>query len=131
MAQAQLLESLGAIQSNPTNGPDQKILSVYRSAVSTATWVCGLTHPLGMGLHDRMSAIYLRGKKYAQAFEFHTLSLQMSLESLGKNHAITAAYLAKVSYFYTFDFIFNRKSNDIGGNTFESFRTNGRGHRAT
>ncbi|ORY42164.1 hypothetical protein BCR33DRAFT_718365 [Rhizoclosmatium globosum] len=71
------------------------ILAVYRLGVSAVKWNWGLSHPLGMGLHDRMSAVYLRCGRYADALEFHNISLDIAIASFGKGHVCTAAYLTK------------------------------------
>ncbi|KAJ3332136.1 hypothetical protein HDU76_001170 [Blyttiomyces sp. JEL0837] len=95
LAKAQLVEALGALQVNPISGPDTSLLTIYRSAVSVSNWHWGVDHPVNMALHDRVCDVYLRGRNYGQALEFHNLSLGIAMNALGKNHVVTAGYLTK------------------------------------
>ncbi|KAJ3019310.1 UNVERIFIED_CONTAM: hypothetical protein HDU68_010726 [Siphonaria sp. JEL0065] len=114
IARAQLVEAMGALL--VPSGSDRynanmsgcgnnikesgqydfgSILSVYRLGVSAVKWNWGLSHPMGMALHDRMSAVYVRCGRYAEALEFHNISLDIAIASLGKSHVTTAGYLTK------------------------------------
>ncbi|KAI9362060.1 hypothetical protein DFJ73DRAFT_756904 [Zopfochytrium polystomum] len=97
LARAQLIEAIGALQVGPgSGGPDPAILSAYRAGVALVQWHCGLSHPIGMALHDRMCTIYIKARKYEQALEFHNISLSLAMNALGKNHIVTAGYRTKV-----------------------------------
>ncbi|KAI9353876.1 hypothetical protein BDR26DRAFT_929090 [Obelidium mucronatum] len=113
IARAQLVEAMGAIL--VPSGSDRynanmsgcgsvkesqqydfsSILSVYRLGVSAVKWNWGMSHPMGMALHDRMSSVYVRCGKYSEALEFHNISLEIAVASFGKSHITTAGYLTK------------------------------------
>lgn len=99
LARAQIVEAMGysSTQIGSLSAPDATVLSAYRSGVAVVEWHWGATHPIGMALHDRMSAVYIKARKYEQALEFHNISLELAMAALGKNHAVTAGYQAKAA----------------------------------
>ncbi|KAI9205234.1 clustered mitochondria-domain-containing protein [Polychytrium aggregatum] len=93
LSQGVLIEAMSRVQSNPSSGPDTQILSVYSKALANVQWHWGKVHPITMALHDRMATCYMTAKKYQQAYEFHCISMEIALKSLGKHHSVTAGYL--------------------------------------
>ncbi|KAJ3075860.1 hypothetical protein HDU98_006631 [Podochytrium sp. JEL0797] len=113
IARAQVVEAMGALMvpagtdrynanisgcgsvKDGVNYDFNPVLKEYRLGVSAVKWNWGLQHPMGMALHDRMSAVYVRCGRYAEALEFHNISLDIAVASFGKNHVCTAGYFTK------------------------------------
>lgn len=98
LALAQVIETQTGLQANAHAGPDVSALATYKQALEIIEWRWGKGHCFAMALHDRMAAMYIKAKKPEQALEFHDLSLEIALKSLGKHHVITAGYLVKVNF---------------------------------
>ncbi|KAJ3198191.1 hypothetical protein HDU82_001276 [Entophlyctis luteolus] len=111
VARAQLIEAMGGLlvpagseryMANVSGMGDghgnfdfSGILRVYQLGVAAVKWNWGLSHPMGMALHDRLSGVYVCCGKYEEALKFHEKSLEIALASFGKNHVVTVGYLAK------------------------------------
>ncbi|KAI8614375.1 translation initiation factor eIF3 subunit 135-domain-containing protein [Chytriomyces sp. MP71] len=96
LARAQLLEAMGnGLNASPSDADFAPLMQVYRLGVAGVKWNWGLQHPMGMALHDRLSAAYLRVGRYTEALEFHKISLEIALTEFGKSHMVTAGYLTK------------------------------------
>jgi hypothetical protein len=96
ISEAIQFEALSSLRVNGLSGPDSEILSKYQSALAAVQWSWGEDHPLSMAVYDRLSLVYLKGKDPENALQAHFNSLCIAENSLGKNHPITAGYLAKV-----------------------------------
>ncbi|KAI8825463.1 translation initiation factor eIF3 subunit 135-domain-containing protein [Chytriomyces cf. hyalinus JEL632] len=108
VARAQVIEAMGNMVNSPADM--NQLLQVYRMGVTAVKWTWGLDHPMGMALHDRVSAAYLRLKLYEEALEFHTKSLEIALGELGRGHGVTAGYLAKAGILHL---LLNQTDNAI------------------
>ncbi|KAJ3236306.1 hypothetical protein HDU81_010895 [Chytriomyces hyalinus] len=108
VARAQVIEAMGNLVNSPADM--NQLLQVYRMGVTAVKWTWGLDHPMGMALHDRVSAAYLRIKLYEEALEFHTKSLEIALGELGRGHGVTAGYLAKAGILHL---LLNQTDNAI------------------
>jgi hypothetical protein len=95
-AMAQAIETISGMQINAFANPDTRMLSIYRNALVIAEYNWGLSHPIIMGLHDRMSTAFLKAQRPEEALGYHQKSVELALKSLGKHHVITAGYLLKV-----------------------------------
>jgi hypothetical protein len=103
LASAQLLYAVSGLQATGLTGPEPSLLGWYGKALSIVSWHWGSQNPLCMTIYDRMSTIYHRAKDPIRAFEFHKQSLDVSDQSLGNNHTITAAYYTRVRFFSRLD----------------------------
>ncbi|KAJ3223612.1 hypothetical protein HK099_000904 [Clydaea vesicula] len=96
-ALAQIIETQCGLQTNSLTIPDASILQLYKKSLQTAEYHWGTSHPLLMGLHDRLSAVFLKANLPKQALEYHLLSLDICFKSLGKNHIVTAGILLSLN----------------------------------
>ncbi|KAJ3122614.1 hypothetical protein HK100_011903 [Physocladia obscura] len=111
VARAQLIEAMGAllVPSNSErftinmagcgdgsgNFDLEPVIRIYQQGVTSVKWNWGISHPMGMALHDRLSGVYIRCGKYEDALNFHEMCLEIAMASFGKNHVVTVGYLTK------------------------------------
>ncbi|KAJ3409346.1 hypothetical protein HDV05_004470, partial [Chytridiales sp. JEL 0842] len=97
LALSQLLEAQGALQKlSSTKEPPGEILSTYEQAVGVLKFHMGSEHPYIIGLHDRLSLIYLHAGQIPKSLGIHQESLRIATSGLGKQHPLTAVYFIKL-----------------------------------
>ena len=87
--------------SGSNNKPDSSVFGMYKTAIDIIEYQLGKSHPVLMGLHDRMALVFENAEMYQQALGYHLQSLDISLKSLGKQHVITAGYILKAGILHS------------------------------